>query len=67
MCDGKHDHLPWGRVLDSNSPSGWRWATAVESVYPDKLCEEFTERVFQQLIQDGVLKQQPQMTMMMND
>ena len=33
VCDGRHLHLPWGRL----SPS--RFATPLETVYPAKLCE----------------------------
>ena len=42
VCDGKHDHLPWGvsraSTSSSSSPS-WRFATADEAEYPRVLCE----------------------------
>jgi len=37
-CDGKHQHLPWGVMVESGRLAGF--ATAAEAEYPEELCNK---------------------------
>ena len=49
LCDGSHDHQPWGRL-----PTG-KWATASECAYPPKLCASMPHAFVTQLLSLGAV------------
>ena len=49
LCDGSHDHQPWGRL-----PTG-KWATASECAYPPKLCASMAHAFVTQLLSLGAV------------
>ena len=49
MCDGNHEHAPWGQATST------KWATSEETAYPYGLCRSMASCLIDQLLSFGVL------------